>query len=637
MKRVWFLALALLPGLALGKPRPSLTLLRSDRTLQSLGWRSEWEWQGARAALEHLGLKVVVVNESELAARPSFTTSVVVLSNARNLEASTLAAVRQHLTLGGKLLASYQTSYRQADNTPWTPNDLALGPELGVHFLRWNGTAGETESLKVGAPYGTIPLARHQAMLVEPSPDAYVLAQWDKPEEAASVVQKEGAIYLGEDLLAPENSHSRQVLGFMAGLLNRLDPRFHLSLPKTGSPLLEPNPPFTPLPEQKGEGTVRVGLGKLVPRDGALTLRGVARSVRIESDDKQLWMVIGRKRTPLGLEWSISTPRYLNCWQELPAGPVRWGAYRGKLRLKWTAEGIEAVNELPADSYLAGVIPSEVPFTYPAEALKAMAVVARTYASSHLGRHSGEGFDVCSEVHCQVYRGLAQENPSTTQAVLATRGEMLYFQDRAADTTFHACCGGHGVDVQATWPKSGPIAYLEGSYDQLPSSPIADLSQEDRFRQWLDARHPAYCSGAGRFRWEEQMAWTALETKLKQSLAIDTLKGISVTRRDRSGRVAELTVQAEPKDVVVEGDAVRWITSGGKIGAGGLQSSLFYLDISGDGPARQVRIRGGGWGHGVGLCQEGAAGRARAGQNYRQLLAHYYPGTQLRREPPAPR
>ena len=100
--------------------------------------------------------------------------------------------------------------------------------------------------------------------------------------------------------------------------------------------------------------------------------------------------------------------------------------------------------------------------------------------------------------------------------------------------------------------------------------------------------------------------------------------------------MAELKLSAEPADLTLGGDSVRWLTSGGKIGAGGLQSSLFYVDITGVGEARSIRLRGGGWGHGVGMCQEGAAGRAKAGQNYRQLLMHYYPGTVLLSPEPVP-
>jgi peptidoglycan hydrolase-like amidase len=147
----------------------------------------------------------------------------------------------------------------------------------------------------------------------------------------------------------------------------------------------------------------------------------------------------------------------------------------------------------------------------------------------------------------------------------------------------------------------------------------------------------------GRFRWEESMLWSQFEAKLKESVPVlvpnstlTTLKNVEVTRRDRSGRVAELKLSADPVDLTLGGDSVRWSTSGGKIGAGGLQSSLFYLDVSGVGDTRTVKIRGGGWGHGVGMCQEGAAGRAKAGQNYRQLIKHYYPGTVLLSPEPVP-
>ena len=645
----WVLALALVSGAWADKPKVSL--LRSENTFKQLGWKARWEWQGAKTALEHLGLQVEVVNENQLG---KISTPVLVMCNARNLEESSLNSVRKHLAGGGKVLASYQTSYKKADNTSWDPNGLALGPELGVKFLRWNGTAGETEALKLAPPYGLVPLARHQAMLVEASPESYVLAQWDKPADAPSVVQRGGAIYLGEDLLVPENSHSKQVLGLLAGLLNRLDPKLRLSLPKTSPPLVDPQLAFSPLPPQPAEPNVKVGLGTLVANDGALDFsatrtilsekhKPLGKHLHIVCKEGELVQVLPQKEIKLGAELTLSASPYLNCWQENANDTVRWSAYRGTLTLKAAENGITAINQLPADAYLAGVIPSEVPFTFPSESLKAMAVVARTYALSHLGRHSADGFDVCSEVHCQVYRGLAAEHPYTTAAIQATRGELLKFHDKPADCSFHACCGGHGVDAKDTWPGMTDKTYLAGTYDQLPASPQADLTREADFRGWLDGRYPAYCSAAGRFRWEETMAWTQFEAKLKESVPVmvanatlTTLKNVEVTRRDRSGRVAELKLSAEPADLTLGGDSVRWLTSGGKIGAGGLQSSLFYVDITGVGEARSIRLRGGGWGHGVGMCQEGAAGRAKAGQNYRQLLMHYYPGTVLLSPEPVP-
>ena len=644
--------------LAVRPGRPPVMLLRSEATFRQLGWRSRWEWQGAKATLERLGLQVVIVKEDELA-EADLGAGVLVLANARNLSSDTLAAIRAHLARGGKLLASYQTSYRQPDNTSWKPNGLALGPELGVKFLRWNGTPGETEAMQAAAPYGHVGLARHQGMLVEALPEASVLANWESRDgsELPAIVQNGSAIYMGEDLLAPENSHSRQVCGLLAGLLNRLDNRLKLPLPKTATPLLEPQPPFTALPAEPGETLVRVGLGTLNSPGGQLHLgarkavldskgKSLGKQVELVAKSDGLHLVAGNKSLASGARLTVSGSPYLSCWQENSDGTLHWSAYRGSLQLIAGAHGsVQAINLLPGDQYLAGVIPSEVPFTFPTEALRAMAVVARTFSLSHLKRHSGEGFDVCSEVHCQVFRGLGQEHPNTTGAIVHTRGEILRSGEAVADTTFHACCGGHGVDVQDTWLQAAPVSYLTGSFDQLPSSPVADLTREEPFRRWLDARHPSYCSSAGRFRWEERFAWSELERKLQQSIPVllpgstlTSLRSLEVTRRDRSGRVLELKIGALPADLRLGGDRVRWLTSGGSVGAGGLQSSLFYLETTGSGADRSLRISGGGWGHGVGLCQEGAAGRARAGQNYRQILAHYYPGATLTlpEEPPVP-
>jgi SpoIID/LytB domain protein len=604
--------------------RPPVKLLRSQHTYRQLGWRGEWEWKCACKALQHLGLTVEVVEEAQLVKQPPGD-QVLIACNARNLEESTLMAIRRHLASGGKLFASYQTSYRKADNGSWSPNGLALGPEMGVKFLRWNGSPGETETLQVAPPYGEVGLARHQAMLAEALPGSMVLAQWKSPAQSPAIVQNGSAIYVGEDLLAPENTHSPKVLGLVAGLLNRLEPKLRLSLPRTAPPLLEPIPPFTNIPAQ-GQAKIRVGLGPVSQR---LRLRAGRRRLEVEVKDKQLWVMEGGKAMAVGSTFRLEHPYFVHLWQENENATLRWSAYRGALQFELNENGLQAYNELPQDAYLAGVIPSEVPFSYPSEALKAMAVVARSYALSHLGRHSG--FDVCSEVHCQVYRGLPQEHANTNAAVLATKGQLLKSGERIADATFHACCGGHTADVATTWSGSSAVSYLEGQWD-VAGANGPDLTSEDLFRNWLENGPAAYCSGAGRYRWEEKLSWSELENRLRVSVPVlakspfDSLQAVEVTRRLPSGRVGELRLQTATSNVTIQGDSCRWLLSGGKIGAGGLQSTLFYLDVV---PGQQVRFRGGGWGHGVGLCQEGAAGRARAGQTYQQILTHYYPGTRL--------
>ena len=647
-----------------------VTLLRSLPTVKLGGWRAEWELRGARQSLQNLGLAVAVMEPSALI-RKGAPTKVLVLANAKNMDKATVLAIKDHIRRGGKVLATYQTSYRQDDNRSWTPNNFALATELGIRFTRWVGGSVECGRLLFKAPPvkdsavfpESITLLRHQAMLVEALPGTRVIATWDKPEKAAAIVEGSGGIYCGEDLLAPENAQSPLVLQSLGHLLRRLDPGLHPHMSdQEALKLPPPQPPCAPLAPLEEEPSLRIGLGlhdlaggqlRLTAHQGPLRLRTgtvnkLCRQIclRHQGGKLSLEAVLESKPPFRSLELSLSDPMvvyptvktsYLDVYHESRDATSSWQAYRGRLHLAGQAQGVYLINVLPLDAYLAGVVPSEVPQAFPAESLKAMAVVARSYCLSHAERHKSEGFDLCSEVHCQVYRGLAMEAESSNRAVLETLGEVLSYRGKPANTTFHACCGGYGADVEAAWPQNGSVPYLCGKPD-FEEILEQDLGSDRGLRQWLPTKGGAYCAAAGRFRWEERIRWNDLESKLEQSLpqivgkdfkGLGTLKEFRITTRDASGRVAQLLIEGSKGTYLVGGDATRWLTSSGKVGPGGLNSSLFVIDVENTGAERVVRLRGAGWGHGVGLCQEGAAGRARAGQTYRQILQHYYAGTEV--------
>ena len=127
---------------------------------------------------------------------------------------------------------------------------------------------------------------------------------------------------------------------------------------------------------------------------------------------------------------------------------ARW-SWVGRTRKSLTV----LVNELPLEQYVAGVVPNELGALVSALLrLQAMSVIARTFALSHLRRHEASGYDVCSTVHCQVYGGLLSEWISSNAAVAATQGQVVYYGDQPADTTFHALCGGVGEAIENVWP-----------------------------------------------------------------------------------------------------------------------------------------------------------------------------------------
>jgi stage II sporulation protein D len=161
-----------------------------------------------------------------------------------------------------------------------------------------------------------------------------------------------------------------------------------------------------------------------------------------------------------------------------------------------------------------------------------------------------------------------------------------------------------------------------------------NLQDETVLRRFLDSPPAAYCGKSGRFRWKERFSRAELREKLAKGLegtlgndfhGLPELTCLKVLSRTPRGRVQRLEIRSGRQAYTVSGDAIRWLWSAGKIGTGGLQSTLFYLLEEKD----AVTIVGGGWGHGIGLCQQGAAGRAEAGQKYPEIIAHYYPGTRL--------
>jgi len=135
--------------------------------------------------------------------------------------------------------------------------------------------------------------------------------------------------------------------------------------------------------------------------------------------------------------------------------------YRGIFRIQnKSLKKIQVVNEVGLDDYLAGVLPLEVSTAWPAETLKAQAIVSRTFVSSNLNRHKTEGYDVCAQTHCQVYRGVKYENVSTNRAILETRGMVLTYGGNLIQSYFHADCGGRTEAAVDVWQNGSRFPYL---------------------------------------------------------------------------------------------------------------------------------------------------------------------------------
>jgi stage II sporulation protein D len=295
-------------------------------------------------------------------------------------------------------------------------------------------------------------------------------------------------------------------------------------------------------------------------------------------------------------------------------------AYRGVIEIFRDRTGITIVNRLPLETYLLGVVSTEMGRRAPTEleALRAQAVVSRTYALRHLRRWDVQGFDLYATVAEQVYGGAERETPEGNDAVTATRGRILTYDGQPIDAFFYSTCGGRTAD--------GTEVFRGADRPYLRSLP--DVADDGT----------AYCSISPRFRWRETWSGDELRAILRQTLPTlgvssgeaDDVTDLRVAYRTPSGRVGRLTIGLRRSEVQVDGPKVRQVlrSTSGDI----LRSNAFTLTAT-RGGSRITRLvaDGGGAGHGVGFCQWGAVGRSRAGQDYGRILAAYYPGTALER------
>jgi stage II sporulation protein D len=303
--------------------------------------------------------------------------------------------------------------------------------------------------------------------------------------------------------------------------------------------------------------------------------------------------------------------------------PVRVDArgYHGSLQVLRDRTGLTIVNRVRLESYILGVVSAEMGRRSAAdqEALRAQAVVSRTYALRNLRRWRAQGFDLYATVADQVYGGIGTETPEAYQAVTVTKGQILTFGGAPIDAFFYSTCGGRTAEGTEVF-RGAERPYLRS---------VADVADDGI----------PYCSISPRFRWHEEWSGELLRATLARTLPIalgisgETVQAVSDVRvayRTGSGRVGQLAIGLPRSEVLVDGPLVRQVLRprNGDL----LRSSAFSLIVSREG-GRVTRLvaDGQGAGHGVGFCQWGAVGRSRAGQDYRRILAAYYPGASLER------
>jgi stage II sporulation protein D len=300
-----------------------------------------------------------------------------------------------------------------------------------------------------------------------------------------------------------------------------------------------------------------------------------------------------------------------------------WYAGRVLVRPSDTG-GIDLINLVPLETYLEGVVPHEIgepgPDAY--AAIEAQTVAARTYALSRMALNRGKPFDVEAGVADQVYRGNEKKSRLASSAVTDTRGLVLAYKGKLCDAYYSATCGGHTNDIRNVWADRPDAPFLHGSMDRTAGGATS------------------FCSEARNFRWSYSFSGRTLGETLRQTLpallnvkpeSIGRLEDLRIIHRTRSGRVGRLEIRTSTGTFNVDGDRIRRAimldVGKGRI----LPSTMFDLEkrMSGDVIA-SVDIVGGGNGHGVGMCQNGAIGMARRGYAYDMILQHYYPGSELR-------
>jgi stage II sporulation protein D len=307
--------------------------------------------------------------------------------------------------------------------------------------------------------------------------------------------------------------------------------------------------------------------------------------------------------------------------------------YRGRLYATLDKNAkLALIEALPLEELLRGLVPKEIFANAPLEALKAQAVTARGEVLAKIGaRHLADPYLLCAEQHCQVYGGLGGERPTTDRAVAETRGEALFSKaGLLVDSVYSAVCGGHTEDNETVW-GGPPDPSLRGVSDLADGDPREPGRTEARVRRWIAADPPGYCklsgmAAPGKYRWVKRFTADEIDAAFA-SMGVGHVLALHPLERGPSGRAAALRIVGDEGEAELRGELVI------RRRLGNLNSSAFVVDVEAgaDGKPQAFVFRGAGWGHGVGMCQTGAIGRAQRGENYRDILRHYFGGAEITR------
>ncbi len=272
--------------------------------------------------------------------------------------------------------------------------------------------------------------------------------------------------------------------------------------------------------------------------------------------------------------------------------------YRGLAELSVSDNGILVVNQLALEEYLVGLINCEISSAWPIEAVKAQAVIARTYALSRKASRLNSPYHLESSVIDQVYEGCLIEDSRAQRAVMETEGEVLTYGGEVIQAFYHSSCGGKTEASENVWGSALP--YLKG----------------------VDCQ---YCqTSQGATLWDVKLSLADIEGRLKAAgHKISGLTGIKAGPLNSRGRLSQVILVASKGGFSLTGDQFRKV-----VGYGIIKSTRFTVKVVGG----EATFTGSGNGHGVGLCQWGAKQRALDGFSYKEILSYYYPGTELKKQ-----
>ena len=357
--------------------------------------------------------------------------------------------------------------------------------------------------------------------------------------------------------------------------------------------------------------------------------------------------------------------------------------FKGELKIIVEDDRLTAINIIPIEDYLTSVISSEMSATASLELLKAHAVISRSWLLNKLKVANGKlkvimhpdntanfelstlpsqlikwydheahkNFDVCADDHCQRYQGITRTStPQAIEAVFATRGEVLMYEGEICDARFSKCCGGAFEEFQNCW-ENVKHPYLIGQRDSKTETRLPDLTKEVEADKWIRTSPAAFCNTHNKqvlsqvlnnydqettdfYRWRVCYSQQELSELIHKRSGIEFGKIIDLipVERGTSGRLVRLKIVGTLRTLIIGKELeIRRTLSSSHVYSSAFVVDKEYKEDEKEIPSRFI-LTGSGWGHGVGLCQIGAAVMGEQGYKYKEILSHYYPGSAIEQQ-----